>query len=79
MKGNDMAKEIYRDVNKANYLEALFLDIQKQCGAINYVNASAKVIAEYVMINPTGKPDNKVTSAGFITDSRGAIILHRII
>lgn len=47
------------DVNKENYMKALFLDVQKQAKMVDFPD-SAKLIHDFVMNNPTNS-DSKAT------------------
>ena len=40
------------DVNKENYMKALFLDVQKQAKMVNFPD-TAKLIHNFVLNNPT--------------------------
>ena len=54
-----MAKSVYVDVNKENYLKALFRDVQKQTKMLDFDEAkNAKLIHDFVVGNPTNTDDN---------------------
>ena len=54
------------DVNKENYMKALFLDVQKQAKMVNFPD-TAKLIHDFVLNNPTnGDVIDKVDKHGLI-------------
>jgi hypothetical protein len=62
------------DVNKENYMKALFLDVQKQSKMVEFPD-SAKLIHDFVMNNPTNSDSSKITSNG-VELRNGRIVIH---
>lgn len=71
-----MANSTFIDVNKENYMKALFLDVQKQAKMVNFPD-TAKLIHDFVMNNPTngGKPMDNVDKNGLVKRN-GYFIIH---
>ena len=59
-----MAKT-FVDVNKENYMKALFLDVQKQAKMVSFPD-SAKLIHDFVMNNPTNSDSTENIKNGLV-------------
>lgn len=70
-----MANSTFIDVNKENYMKALFLDVQKQAKLMNFPETT-KLIHDFIMNNPTNSDSETITSNG-ITKRDGCVVLHR--
>ena len=66
-----MAKT-FVDVNKENYMKALFLDVQKQAKMVSFPD-SAKLIHDFVMNNPTNSDSVNIKNGLEIRD--GLIVI----
>lgn len=65
-----MAKSTYLDINKEQYLEALFLDLEKSSKMVSLEN-KAELIRNFVIGNPSNDESTRVTSNGLtIIDGR---------
>lgn len=54
------------DVNKENYMKALFLDVQKQTKMVNFPD-TAKLIHDFVLNNPSNTDSiDKIDKHGLI-------------
>ena len=62
------------DVNKENYMKALFLDVQKQAKMVSFPD-TAKLIHDFVMNNPTNN-DNKSIDKNGLIKRNGCFIIH---
>lgn len=68
-----MAKNTFVDVNKEDYMKALFIDIQKQTKMVDLPDY-AEIIHDFVVNNPTNS-DTKTSNK--IEVKNGCIVIHR--
>ena len=52
----------YIDVNKENYLKALFIDLEKSAKSVNYDDRS-KIIHDFIMGHPSNDPGDVMPMA----------------
>lgn len=65
-----MAKTKYLDVNKEQYLQALFLDLEKSNKMVSFDN-KAKMIHDFVVGNPSSdEPIERISNGLTIIDGR---------
>lgn len=65
-----MAKTKYLDVNKEQYLNALFLDLEKSAKMVSFDNR-AQMIHDFVIGNPSNDDENiKISNGLTIVDGR---------
>ena len=62
------------DVNKENYMKALFLDVQKQAKMVDFPD-SAKLIHDFVMNNPTNSDSNTSLNKNGVLTRDGRIVI----
>lgn len=72
-----MASSTFVDVNKENYMKALFLDVQKQAKMVNFPD-TAKLIHDFVMNNPTngGAATDNIDENG-LEKRNGYFVIHK--
>lgn len=71
-----MAKSNYIDVNKEQYLEALFLDLEKSSKMVSF-DDRAKLIHDFVVGNPSNDEPERIMSNGLIIEDGKIIISPR--
>ena len=68
-----MAKSKYVDINKEQYLNALFLDLEKSSKMVSFDNRS-KMIHDFVMGNPSNDELSKTINNG-LTFMDGRVVI----
>ena len=68
-----MAKSKYVDINKEQYLNALFLDLEKSSKMVSFDNR-AKMIHDFVVGNPSNDEQTKTTNNG-LTFIDGKVVI----
>lgn len=63
------------DVNKENYMKALFLDVQKHTKMVNFPD-TAKLIHDFVMNNPTNSDSKSHINKNGVEVRNGRIVIH---
>ena len=73
-----MAKSKYLDVNKEQYLNALFLDLEKSAKMVSFDNR-AQMIHDFVIGNPSNdEPDTRISNGLTIIDGRVLIASRKV-
>lgn len=68
-----MAKLKYVDVNKQQYMESLFLDLEKSAKMVSFDN-KAQMIHDFVVGNPSNDEEVRTTSNG-LTMINGRVLI----